>query len=356
MAGRFGMALVQAFAALLAILSLASASWAEEAPSRVIAVGDLHGDHAAWKDIARAAGLMDAKGRWTGGDSVLVQMGDVTDRGPDSLKIIRSLQALEADAPKSGGRVVVLLGNHEAMNVIGDLRYVHPGEYAAFADRKSKRRRDLTWKANREMIEAGYGALDPPIGPEEAKERWFADTPLGKLEHRRAWSPGGELAQWAAGRPAVVQVGTTIFVHGGLSAERAVEPLDVLNARFAAALAPGEEVDRSVLEDPLGPLWYRGNITRAPEEVERPAIAEELAQVLTRYSASRLVVAHTPSLDGILADHGGRLLRVDTGIAAHYGGPATYLELIGERAIAHQRAPDGTWTSRELPLTGEVTP
>src|SRR4029453_15688696 len=101
---------------------------------RIVAIGDLHGDFEAWRAIAAAPRLMDSKGRWTGGNATLVQMGDIVDRGPDSLKIIHDLMKLQRDAPKHGGHVVVLLGNHEAMMMTGDMRYVHPGEYAAFAD------------------------------------------------------------------------------------------------------------------------------------------------------------------------------------------------------------------------------
>lgn len=322
-------------------------------PARIVAVGDLHGDFEAWRAIAIAAGLIDAKGSWSGNATTLVQLGDITDRGPDSLKIIRDLQRLEKEAVPADGAVVVLLGNHEAMNVIGDLRYVHQGEYAAFSDRQSERRREATWRANRERLEAAYAALDPPVEPAEAKRRWLESTPLGKLEHRRAWAPGGELAIWAAARPAVVRFGQFLFAHGGLSVERGMEPLDAINARIGAALAPGDTVDRSALEDPLGPLWYRGNISRTPEEAARPPAHDELAAVLSYQGVSRLIVGHTPATAGIKASLGGRLVQVDTGISAHYGGPASYLEIIGDRLFAHERSKDGTWTSRELPAVGQ---
>lgn len=116
---------------LLASLLLAPFARAAQdaAPARIVAVGDLHGDSEGWEEIARAAGVVNAKGNWSGCRTTLVQMGDITDRGPDSLKIIRQLQRLAGQAPATGGQVIVLLGNHEAMNVTGDLRYVHPGEY-----------------------------------------------------------------------------------------------------------------------------------------------------------------------------------------------------------------------------------
>src|ERR1044072_163009 len=108
-----------------------TAAPAGPAPARIVAVGDLHGDYDAWEAIAQAAGLVDAKGNGSGGSTVLVQMGDVADRGPDSLKIIRQLMKLQREARSKGGQVIALVGNHEAMNMTRDLRYVHPGEYAA---------------------------------------------------------------------------------------------------------------------------------------------------------------------------------------------------------------------------------
>ena len=344
---------------LAALMGLTASSASAEAkkrvPDRIVAIGDLHGDYEAWEEIARAAGLVDEKGHWSGGATTLVQLGDIADRGPDSLKIIRQLQSLQEEAADEGGEVVVLLGNHEAMNVLGDLRYVHPGEYEAFKNRRSAGRREATWKANREKLLALYRQDDPELTEKEVKARWIAETPLGMLAHRRAWSPGGELGTWAAGLPAVVQIGATLFAHGGLSEERTREPIDAINGRYRYALGADPLTDRSALEDPLGPLWYRGNVMRSPPPqgdedapAPRPGRMAELALVLSRYGAQRLVVAHTPSMKGIVAELGDRLIRIDTGISAHYGGPQSYLVIEGAEVHAFGRDPDGTW--RQQPL------
>ena len=348
-------------AALAGLFAAPAVAGANDPPvHRIVAVGDLHGDYEAWEAIARQAGLINEKGHWAGGKTTLVQLGDITDRGPDSLRIIRQLQALQEEAARAGGSVVVLLGNHEAMNVIGDLRYVHPGEYAAFVDHGSKRRREATWKANREKLVQFYRQANPDLTEREVKAQWIAHTPLGMLAHNRAWAPGGELARWAEQLPAVVQIGKTLFAHGGLSEERTREPIDVLNARYRYALGENPLTDRSVLEDPLGPLWYRGNVMRepvaAPVEgtdaamVPAPRLgrAEELELVLARYGAHRLVVAHTPSLQGIAAELGGRLIRIDTGISSYYGGPASYLVIENDRLRAYTRDASGVWSGRDL--------
>lgn len=335
-------------AALAVALQSGGLAQSPVSPERIVAIGDLHGDFEAWDETAQAAGLIDEDGIWRGGETVLVQLGDLTDRGPDSLKIIRHLQRLTQQADKAGGQVIVLLGNHEAMNVTGDLRYVHPGEYEAFRDRNSKRRRDATWRANREQIEAAYAALEPPFEAKDAKKRWYAQTPLGMLEHRKAWKPGGELAEWAATLPAVVKVGDTLFVHGGLSIERGLRQIGDINAAIRSALAADQTTDQSALDDPLGPLWYRGNVMRSEAEVPRAALPEELAQVLAWHGAARMVVGHTPSLEGIATSENGRVIRVDTGSSSFYGGPRSYLEIRGKKLVAHQRLAGEEWTSRLL--------
>ena len=312
---------------------------------RIVAVGDLHGDYSAWQDIALGAGIIDTSGHWAAGPTVLVQLGDVTDREPDSLKIIRSLQQLQKEAPRKGGKVVVVLGNHEAMNLIGDNRYTTAGEYAAFVDGQSAARRDRVYEANRAHIEGFYKAQTPPLTPDQARAKWMADHPLGWVEHKLAWSPSGELGRWATTNPAIVKIDGTLFVHGGISAEYAKQPLDAVNRRVAAAMAAGDESPASVLTDPLGPLWYRGLVATDPDALAARAAAkppappitaeQELTAVLAAYGAQRLVVAHTPSLKGIQIGYGGKLADVDTGNSRFFGGPLSWLEISGGLMISH---------------------
>jgi hypothetical protein len=140
-----------------------------------------------------------------------------------------------------------------------------------------------------------------------------------------------------------------LFVHGGLSAEYARLPLEEVNHRVAAAMAAADDSPKSVLTDPLGPLWYRGLVGRdveaeaersenaraSPTAASRPTIDQELTTVLAAYGAQRLVIAHTPILSGIAITNGGRLARIDTGISRYYGGALTWLEIVGDRMIPH---------------------
>lgn len=326
-------------AMLLVAAPLVAQAPLPSAPQRIVAVGDLHGDYAAWIDIARDAGLVDSANRWIGGRTVLVQTGDITDRGPDSLKIIRHLQKLEGEAKAAGGRVIVLLGNHEAMQVTGDFRYVTPGEYAAFADRGSKARRDAAFDANAKAIIDFYRQRDRSLSPKAIRAEWVTTNPLGKVEYVAAWSPSGELGRWAATLPAVAKVGDTLFVHGGISAKFALVPLSEINRRARAALIAGDASDEAIINDPMGPLWYRGLVTRAGAPAAgRPTMVAELDGSLLGHAAKRMVIGHTPDIKGIGFLHGGKLIQIDTGISRYYGGKLGWLEILGDRAIPHAAA------------------
>lgn len=329
-----------ALIALAALLAFPPARAAKQ-PDRIVAVGDLHGDYQAWLDIARAAGIVDASGHWAGGRTTLVQLGDIVDREPDSLQIVRSLQQLQAEAPRAGGRVVVALGNHEAMNLLGDDRYTTPGEYASYADERSPARREQLYLSVAKKLEAA----NPNVRPSQLREQWMAEHPLGWVEHRDAWSPSGELGKWATSNPAIVKIDGTLFVHGGLSAEYSKLPLEEINRRVAAAMASANDGPSTILYDPLGPLWYRGLVMRDAdaEEVrtkEMPppkplSVDQELDIVLTAYGAQRMVIGHTPDLKGIEFLGGGRLARIDTGNSRYYGGPLSWLEIVGGKMIPH---------------------
>ena len=330
----------------LAVALAAGSLSAQPAPSRIVAIGDLHGDHEAWRAIARGAGLVDARGKWSGGNATLVQMGDIVDRGPDSLKIIRDLMKLQREATKRGGRVVVLLGNHEAMMMTGDGRYVHPGEYAAFADRDSKARRERVYEANKAAIETAYRASTPDMAADAIKADWLKDWPLGKVEYQLAWRPGGELGKWALDNPAVAKLGDTLFVHGGISAAFAHVPIDEINRQVAVSLKAQDSSPTAITNNPQGPLWYRGLIIRndgddatvapVPPGTTIPlTIAQEIDLALKTYGVKRIVVAHTPSRQGIIEAAGGKLWRVDSAISRAYGGTPAYLEIVGDRVTAH---------------------
>lgn len=324
--------------------ALPAAAQAPSGAARIVAVGDLHGDYAAWIAIVRDAGLIDPANHWSGGRTTLVQLGDISDRGADTLKIIRHLQQLEREAPKTGGRVVVVLGNHELMNLIGDLRYATAGEFTAFANAQSRARRDAFFSENRNSILKSYRANDAKLSEAAIRGAWIAKTPLGWVEHRLAWSPTGEIGQWVARNPAIVKIGTYLFAHGGISAETTERSISTVNRDIARAMERADSSDTSPLENPLGPLWYRGLLGRDLDaETARLSLprskalspAAEVDHVLAAYGAKHIVIGHTPNLKGITILYGGKLARIDTGISRHYNGVLSWLEIVGETMTPH---------------------
>jgi hypothetical protein len=339
------------FAAALALALPGCASPAPQARTtvhRIVAVGDLHGDLAAWRAIAQAAGLTDSQGRWTGGETVLVQTGDVVDRGPDGLKIIEDLMRLQREAGRSHGRVVALVGNHEAMNMTGDLRYVSAADFAAYANGNSERLRQQTYEANKAQLEASFRLKDPALTSEAIKADWLAATPLGALEHKAAWSPTGRIGRWVVGNPAVALIDGNLFLHGGIGPAYTHVTLDEINRQVAAALAAQAAARDAIINDPAGPLWYRGLVMQEPETPGAgaseasapstptpPSVVEQLDEVLPAFGAKRMVIGHTPILSGIAVLEGGRLVLIDTGISSAFGGKLTYLEILDGTLSPH---------------------
>jgi len=330
------------FAALSMIAACAAATSPAPQPARIVAVGDLHGDFSVWRDIAGAAGLVDGAGHWTGGQTTLVQVGDVVDRGPDSLKIVHDLMRLQKEAAKQGGRVIALIGNHEAMNITGDLRYTTPAEFAAYSTPNSTAMRERLYEVKKSEIEAKYRSRDPKMTSAAIHDAWVRATPLGWVEQRLAWAPKGEIGAWVIRNPAVASVDGNLFVHGGISVEASKLPIDEINKRVTAALAKDDSSADSIINNPVGPLWYRGLISRDPKVTEipaggppRPSIDQEITTVLAAYGAKRIIVGHTPNLKGIQILEGGRLVTIDTGNSSYYGGTPSYLEIVGDKLVPH---------------------
>ena len=118
------------------------------------------------------------------------------------------MMALEKEAPNSGGRVVSLLGNHEMMNLMGDLRYVTPENYATFGDSNSEQRQKaayqqyMKWRSGHPQLLA---ELPQPMEITEAE--WMARHPLGFVEHADAFSPSGTYGKWVREHAALAEIG-----------------------------------------------------------------------------------------------------------------------------------------------------
>lgn len=106
--------------------------------SRIIVIGDLHGDSDRLVHCLRAAMIINDNFEWIADppNTYVVQMGDQVDganRNPNAPKnwdttcdisLMRLMDVLDERAQQHGGRVLSLIGNHEIMNMIGDYTYV----------------------------------------------------------------------------------------------------------------------------------------------------------------------------------------------------------------------------------------
>ncbi|CAK0860412.1 unnamed protein product [Prorocentrum cordatum] len=276
----------------------------------VFSVGDLHGDYEALSSILQRLGLTTATGRWSGGTATLVQTGDVVDRGPSSQKLLRAFSQLQEEAALAGGRVVLLYGNHEVMEMQGDTSYVNADELS------------------------GAGGL----------EVWS-----------RLWSPAGDMGRLVRGRlQAVAVVGGVLFSHAGVLPQLAApfsgqgsDAASSLNALVQRVLEGSKEelgsighvdavvekaymtwheasvangvnhtsflaVNPGLVFGEHGPFWCHffgtdGNETK---------VCEWLNRTLAAFGASRMVVGHMPQAAGRVRPRcSGRLLLADTDIS-----------------------------------------
>ncbi|MFQ5983805.1 MAG: metallophosphoesterase, partial [Woeseiaceae bacterium] len=186
------MAVLSAVCLLLVALppsrSLA-AEWRWSGVERIVAVSDVHGALGAMTATLTNAKVIDEELRWGGGATHLVITGDILDRGPDSRKVMDLIMRLEKEAADAGGRVHLLLGNHEVMNLVGDLRYVSREEYAAFADDESAEDRERWFQVFR---------VSRPENPDEESLRleYNDKYPTGFFGLRRAFGTHGAYGPW----------------------------------------------------------------------------------------------------------------------------------------------------------------
>jgi hypothetical protein len=340
----------------------AQARWQYDGVPKVVAIADVHGAYDAMVEAMQAAGVIDEQLAWVAGNAHLVIVGDLLDRGPDSRPAMDLLMQLESAAEAAGGMVHVLVGNHEVMNLVGDLRYVSTSEYAAFADEETAEERERWFQ--------DYVRLRAPADqtPEGLATLFRQKFPAGFFAHRRAFASDGKYGAWLLSKPAIVVINGTAFVHGGLSpmieeiglegvngkligemgeymrhaealfAAGVLLPTDnfhdhpALLARYMPALDTTAEVLQSIetvkrlnasrLHDLEGPLWYRGNVV-CSELIE----ADKLAGALEAIGATRVVIGHTPTPGRqVLERLDGQIIEIDTGMLNnYYGGSANAL-------------------------------
>lgn len=260
---------------------------------RVIAIGDLHGDFEATLKAFQLAGLINHNQDWMAKHVLVVQTGDQLDRGQQELQILDKLEQWQTQASEQASKLVVLNGNHEIMNVMGDFRYVDPKAFQSFEKLTDL---DLT-------------------RPE------FSQIDLSARARLAAFLPGGPLAKKLAKRPVIFQYQDLVFVHGGLAAKYALK-IDAINQSttdWLSGKAPNPPAELLAAD---GPIWSREfsnpDLSQAPD-------CKELNKSLNLIQAKHLIIAHTVYQE-INAACQGQVWRIDVGMSKAYGGPIQVLE------------------------------
>jgi hypothetical protein len=354
----------------------------EKRQERIVAVADVHGNYDALVGILQKTGLINENHHWVGANTIWVQTGDLFDRGPHTCKVLDLIMALQTEAPLVGGRVVVLLGNHEVMNMTGDYRYVSPEAMAPFVDSQSELRRAQAfeqWKKKQGL----------PDLEEEKKKKWMDANPLGLLEYSRAFRADGKYGRWLRHQPVVAKIGDTLFLHGGISPALKDQSINDLNRKGSEELAVfdrgfHELVKRKMIlpsaertqisvalkidtgstglepsaglwiepiaskQDPItdlihilsqgilfheeGLVWFRGFATW-PEK----RLSTYLPSLLKHLGAKRVVVGHSVRQDGVIEVRLNKsVFLLDTGMlsSVYAGGQASALEIDSGRITA----------------------
>lgn len=278
------------------------------AAERVVAIGDVHGDLEKAGSALRLAGVLGEDNEWVGGRSVVVQVGDVLDRGSQELRIIYLLEKLKRQARRAGGDVLVINGNHEVMNMEGNFTYASAGALDEFQHWALWYRGGEAMKSLCEGLPASKDAFQGV--PEE--------LPEGARARMAALRPGGPVsARFFAEHPTVVMVGGTVFVHGGVLPGHAVYGLGRINQDVRQWMlgktswyGPNELHGRNAV------VWARHFSHEEHHKCDCDMLQASLGLIP---GATRMVVGHTIQEQGINFACDERVYRVDVGMSEGCG-------------------------------------
>ncbi|TMO53595.1 metallophosphoesterase [Pseudoalteromonas phenolica] len=249
---------------------------------RVAALSDLHGQYDLMLTLLKNNGIINAQNQWAFGDGHFVITGDIFDRGDKVTEILWFIHDLEKQAEQAGGKIHLLLGNHEVMVLNGDLRYLHPKYVKA-----------------EKLLETPFDQL------------FNQDTILGR---------------WLRSKPVLVKINDHLYAHGGFHPQLAEDKvtLDTINKTFKSHLVEKElpkkrEGFARYLHKTHGPIWYRGYFK------DDGATAEELDLLLKHFDVNHIVVGHT-SQKKIETRFKGKVIAIDSSIKRGKYGEVLFIE------------------------------
>ncbi len=246
-------------------------------------VGDVHGRYDQVTNLLLKAHIIDKDLNWIAGGSHVVFLGDVFDRGDDVTKVLWFIHDLEGKAALAGGKVHLVLGNHEIMTMTKDLRYV------------SRKERNIAVAHG-----LSYDALFHPL-----------DTYLGS---------------WLRSKVSLLKIDKIVFAHGGILDIGPISLEEFNNKAYYYMQEPmyldmmKESPDSTKYDSnhwlemryffyySKGPYWFRGY-------VKSDTLGPQLNSMLDKHGSKIHVVAHT-TLETITEKYDGKLLTTDLNDAA----------------------------------------
>jgi hypothetical protein len=278
---------------------------------RIVSIGDLHGDLEQTKKVLQAARLVNKDGKWVGGKTIVVQTGDTIDRGPDLADMFKYLYALQLEAIATGGKLILLNGNHETMLLTHDYSYVKAEDLVG---------------PKKPALETAF-SLDPDArAPTDPNWPKYVKTPASPTMLT------GELTKLVSTRAVVCKVGDNVFVHGGITPEFATNGVVAINKdirdKYMEAARIGKAAKRlpeartaiiklsAVFDDLNGPLWYRGYATNT--ETVNCQAGSDLLKALASLQAKRMIIGHTPTDTQVVKTQcDGKLVMQDIAISRY---------------------------------------
>lgn len=235
-------------------------------------MADTHGEFEIAVQLLQRHRVIDERLRWSFGKGHLAVLGDVFDRGPNHTELLWLIYKLEAEATRAGGGVHLAIGNHEAMVLTGDDRYLNP-KYPRVA------------------------------------------SLLGVERHAALWNEQSLLGQWLRSKAAVFRLGDYLCLHGGVSRELIDRGLTLTQVNRTVRAALTEQPEQ--LDEPArfvmgesGPLWYRGYFEQFVREAGfEPAESADIDLIRERFGVEAILVGHTrvPTVSSL---YGGRVIAV----------------------------------------------
>tara|TARA_B100000963_G_scaffold361794_1_gene399704 strand:- start:2954 stop:3868 length:915 start_codon:yes stop_codon:yes gene_type:complete len=270
--------------------------------NRIIAIGDLHGDYEVFLKLLKTCKLIDDNGNWSGGNTYLIQMGDILDgkrpgikidklflNSPGEWNIIKKIIVLDSQARLKGGRVISILGNHEL--------------YPFYFSDDPSFEKDYVKKSDSKKIKEIFG-----------------------ISRTNFFKPGGAGAKlFSRTRPLILKLGKVLFVHGSVtnsmiksSIENGYVNIDKINKEVSDWLLTGKTIPEYLKdtsnENPLFSRNFSDN--RKYDEDTCEMIRKQLENFK---NVEHVIMGHT-TFKSINATCDKLLIRTDISLSRAFGG------------------------------------